>query len=210
MKLELLIFGITGFLILNTYYDGKYTKMLQLGHKYFKMAMFGFVGISIYLFIKKNPKQSKSLLSHANDIIVGISIYLFIKKNPKQSKSLLSHANDIIRYMPIDKNTADMVSPFFDLTNMQQKMSETNIAPQTKRMMRSGQYTQSRSVSETKKKYIASQQSWKCAHCKQQLAASFQVDHIIRLADGGTNHIDNLEALCCNCHGKKTMIENMK
>ena len=49
MKLELLIFGITGFLILNTYYDGKYTKMLQLGHKYFKMAMFGFVGISIYL-----------------------------------------------------------------------------------------------------------------------------------------------------------------
>ena len=183
MKLELLIFGITGFLILNTYYDGKYTKMLQLGHKYFKMAMFGFVGISIYLFIKKNPKQSKSLLSHANDII---------------------------RYMPIDKNTADMVSPFFDLTNMQQKMSETNIAPQTKRMMRSGQHTQSRSVSETKKKYIASQQSWKCAHCKQQLAASFQVDHIIRLADGGTNHIDNLEALCCNCHGKKTMIENMK
>ena len=41
MKLELLIFGITGFLIMNTYYDGKYTKMLMLGQKYFKMAMFG-------------------------------------------------------------------------------------------------------------------------------------------------------------------------
>ena len=25
--------------------------------------------------------------------------------------------------MPIDKNTADMVSPFFDLTSMQQKMA---------------------------------------------------------------------------------------
>ena len=86
MKLELLIFGITGFLILNTYYDGKYTKMLMLGQKYFKMAMFGFIGISIYLFIKKNPKQSKTLLGHANDII---------------------------RYMPIDKNTADMVAPLF-------------------------------------------------------------------------------------------------
>ena len=183
MKLGLLIFGITGFLMLNTYYDGKYTKMLKLGHKYFKMAMFGFIGISIYLFIKKNPDQSKSLLSHANDII---------------------------RYMPIDRNTADMVSPFFDLTSMQQKMAATAMPPQTKRMMRSGLQANSRSVGETKKKYIASQQSWKCAHCGQQLEASFQVDHIIRLADGGTNHVDNLEALCCNCHGKKTMLENMK
>ena len=125
MKLGLLIFGITGFLMLNTYYDGKYTKMLKLGHKYFKMAMFGFIGISIYLFIKKNPDQSKSLLSHANDII---------------------------RYMPIDRNTADMVSPFFDLTSMQQKMAATAMPPQTKRMMRSGLQANSRSVGETKKK----------------------------------------------------------
>ena len=28
MKFELLIFGITGFLIYNTYYDGKYLKLL--------------------------------------------------------------------------------------------------------------------------------------------------------------------------------------
>ena len=51
MKLELMIFGITGFLIVNTYYDGKYTKMLQIGQKYFKMIMFGFVGLSLYIFI---------------------------------------------------------------------------------------------------------------------------------------------------------------
>ena len=69
----------------------------MLGQKYFKMAMFGFVGISIYLFIKKNPTESKSLLNHANDII---------------------------RYMPIDRNTADMVSPLFDLTSAQQKLSD--------------------------------------------------------------------------------------
>ena len=93
---------------------------------------------------------------------------------------------------------------------MKQKMGEMTMAPQTKRMINSGQNTYSRSVSETKKKYIASQQAWKCAHCNNQLPASFQVDHIIRLADGGTNHINNLEALCPNCHGKKTMIENMK
>jgi len=124
MKLELLIFGITGFLVLNTYYEGKYTKILMLGQKYFKMAMFGFVGISIYLFIKKNPTESKSLLNHANDII---------------------------RYMPIDRNTADMVAPLFDLTSAQQKLSEKALPPQTKRMLRSGANPTSRSVSETKK-----------------------------------------------------------
>jgi len=62
MKLGLLIFSITGFLIVNTYYDGKYTKMLLLGQKYFKMVMFGFIGISIYLFIRKSATEAKSLL----------------------------------------------------------------------------------------------------------------------------------------------------
>ena len=127
MKLELLIFGITAFLMVNTYYDGKYTEMLKLGHKYFKIAMYGFIGLSLYLFIKKSPDQSKTLLAHANDII---------------------------RYMPIDRDTANMVSPLFDFTSMKQKMGEMTMAPQTKRMINSGQNTYSRSVSETKKKYI--------------------------------------------------------
>jgi 5-methylcytosine-specific restriction endonuclease McrA len=35
------------------------------------------------------------------------------------------------------------------------------------------------------------------------------VDHITRLEHGGTNHIDNLVALCRDCHGKKTAIENL-
>ena len=35
-------------------------------------------------------------------------------------------------------------------------------------------------------------------------------DHKIRLADGGTNHVNNLNALCPNCHSKKTTMENMK
>ena len=37
MKLELIIFIITGFLVTNTYYDGKYTKMLSISKKYIQM-----------------------------------------------------------------------------------------------------------------------------------------------------------------------------
>jgi 5-methylcytosine-specific restriction endonuclease McrA len=31
----------------------------------------------------------------------------------------------------------------------------------------------------------------------------------MRLEYGGTNDVDNLVALCRNCHGKKTASENM-
>ena len=66
-----------------------------------------------------------------------------------------------------------------------------------------------RSVSETKKKYVASLQDWKCGHCKDKLTAWFEVDHTKRLEYGGSNEVDNLVALCRNCHGRKTAFENM-
>ena len=88
MKLALLIFGITGFLMANTYYDGKYTIYLQSYQKYMKMAMFGFIGLSIYIFIRKHPSESKGLFTHANNII---------------------------KYMPVDKGTTDLLTPFLIL-----------------------------------------------------------------------------------------------
>jgi len=90
MKLELFIFGITAFLIFNTYYDGKYLKVFHSWQKEIKMSTFAFIGLSLYIFLKKNPGQSQSMLSHANDII---------------------------RYMPISRSSADMLSPFLDFAN---------------------------------------------------------------------------------------------
>jgi len=187
MKAGLMILGITTFLVVNTYYDGKYTKMLSINQKYFKMAMFGFVGFSLYLLIKKNPGGSKSMLQHANALI---------------------------KYMPVDKDTADLISPIFDFTNAKnsldslsenQNYAAYNDTPQHKRMLNSGSNTTTRSVSETKKKYVAAQQEWKCNNCANQLNHTFEVDHKVDLRYGGTNHVSNLVALCRNCHGEKTM-----
>jgi 5-methylcytosine-specific restriction protein A len=66
-----------------------------------------------------------------------------------------------------------------------------------------------RSVSETKKKFVASNQNWLCASCRNQLDYTFEVDHTISLENGGTNEISNLKALCPSCHRKKTSWENM-
>ena len=183
MKFELLIFGITTFFIINTYYDGKYVQILKTWKKYYQMFAIGFVGLSLYLFMKKYPQYTRNLFTHANSFI---------------------------KYMPIDKDSVDMISPFFTATNIYSNLNTQNYnMPQQKRMMNSGVNSNKRSVGETKKKYVASQQNWKCAHCQHQLEAWYDVDHKVRLEYGGSNHISNLEALCKNCHGKKTAMENM-
>ena len=190
MRVGLIIIAITTFLVVNTYYDGKYTKMFHINKKYIQMATYGFVGLSLYLFVKRNPEGSKSIFKHANDIV---------------------------RYMPIDRDTTDMLTPIFNFANNSgniDKMSEeyiqnSSITPQMKRMMNSGGKSSKRCVSETKKKYVASQQNWKCGHCNEQLKATFQVDHKLDLRYGGSNHVSNLVALCTECHAQKTMQSNL-
>ena len=169
MKSEIILLLGAGFYIADTMYDGKYSSQFTKYKKHFKIVTI---------------------------LFVVFSLYTFIKKNPSESKSLMGHLNGMIRYMPIDKNSRDLITPFLT-------------TPQEQRILTSGGDATSRSVSGTKKKYVAAQQSWKCHDCRSQLDAWFEVDHKVRLADGGSNHIDNLVALCRNCHGKKTTFENL-
>jgi hypothetical protein len=192
MKLELIVLGITAFLIYNAYHDGQYSKILSSYKKYYKMAIIG---------------------------ILGISLYLLLKRNPTQSKKMLLYTNNLIKYMPIDKNTVDMISPIFDFTSKAEnnfmatlngfENSQQQDPSIKQRFQLSGQKATKRSVSETKKKYVASIQDWKCGHCNNKLTHTFEVDHKVRLEHGGGNDPSNLVALCRECHGQKTASENM-
>ena len=158
----------------------------------------------------------------------GISLFVLLRKNPARGKTLLLHANEAIKYMPIDKQSASLLSPIIDFTVRdscdQSFMSNLNPsrnighASAEQRILQSGGRSNNnngngkstkRSVSETKKKYIASMQDWKCGDCRDKLNAWFEVDHKTRLEYGGSNEVNNLVALCRNCHGKKTAFENM-
>ena len=142
-----------------------------------------------------------------------------IKRNPKNCKNILLHANNMVKFMPIDRASMDMLSPIIDFTtkndgspsfmqNMQGNMQGGGNSTESTIPVH-GQRTVKRSVSETKKKYVASNQNWKCGHCGKQLNAWFEVDHKIRLDNGGSNEVQNLVALCRECHGEKTAKENM-
>lgn len=190
MRLEIFVLGLTSFFIYNAYHDGKYTKMLFAFKKYYKMVFFS---------------------------IIGISIYLLLKRNPSQGRNMLLYANNCVKFMPIDKSTVDMLTPIFDFTSKDDKSfmeSLNDIEPSRytsseRKMLHSGKNGTKRSVSETKKKYVASQQDWKCGDCENSLDHTFEIDHKIRLEYGGGNDVQNLIALCRNCHGKKTAMENM-
>ena len=49
-----------------------------------------------------------------------------------------------------------------------------------------------------------------CAECRRlgRVTAATEVDHIVRLQDGGTDHPSNLQSLCHDCHALKTANEN--
>jgi len=195
MRIELIIFGVTAFLIANVYTDGKYWKLLQTNQKYYKMAGIALGGLMMYVLFKKFPAK-------ATDIIRG--------------------SNEYIKYLPIDRETTSILSPILDFTakqNIRNSGDEyaypvSGIPPQQEdrninRIVNSGKKATKRSVSETKKKFVASRQNWKCGDCGEQLSAWFEVDHKIRLEYGGSNHVDNLVALCRECHGRKTTMENL-
>jgi hypothetical protein len=193
MRLEIFVLGLTAFFVYNAYNDGKYTKMLMSFKKYYKMAFYA---------------------------ILGIGIYYILKRNPTRSRDMLLYANNFVKCLPIDKNSMDMLSPIIDFTGTDSNSSfmetfngidantSSGFCTQQK-ILTSGRGSTKRSVSETKKKYVAAMQDWKCGHCQNQLDHTFEIDHKIRLEYGGGNDVQNLIALCRNCHGKKTASENM-
>jgi hypothetical protein len=195
MKLELVIFSITGFLIYNIYYDNIILNKIKVNMKYIKMISYAFIGIAIYIMIKRTPYKTQGLMAHAYDFI---------------------------RYMPIDKNTTNAFKPLFELTKTpiiqeqfyQHQNGGTSIHQNNERIINNLNNNNipknvKRCVSETKKKYVASRQHWKCGDCNNQLDHTYEIDHIKDLRYGGDNNVNNLVALCRNCHGKKTLISKI-
>lgn len=194
MRLEIFVLGLTAFFVYNAYTDGKYTKMLLSFKKYYKMIFY---------------------------VLLGLGIYILLKRNPTQGRNMLLYANNIVKFMPIDKTSMDMLSPIMDFTSKNDDdsfmknlngMDNTNMSSgfcNETRISSSGKNGTKRSVSETKKKYVAANQDWKCGNCKEQLDHTFEIDHKLRLEYGGGNDVNNLIALCRNCHGRKTASENM-
>jgi len=66
-------------------------------------------------------------------------------------------------------------------------------------------------ISLKERKLIRKQQAKHCNKCPRFLdLREFHIDHVIPLADGGSDTLDNKQALCITCHLKKTKKETSR
>lgn len=203
MKLELFIgIFVLGFMA-NIYYEGKLLAQLKSYQKYYKMAIIAFVGLCVYLYIKRSPHNAKEFFNNAHGYIKYLPV-------DRQTTSMLAPVIDFT-----GKALGDSINSNYDHVHFQQQQqqhnllsAQNNLTHQQRKILAASKSTK-RSVSETKKKYVAASQNWRCKHCSKQLPGWFEVDHVVKLEYGGSNDINNLEALCRDCHGKKTALENL-
>lgn len=199
MRIEIPLLVLTAAVVANIHTDGLVYRKVLSYKKYYQMA--GVVCLALFFY------------------------YVF-KKNPQNSHKLLTSTNEYLKYLPVDKNTSDILTPILNFTS-------SSFAGDRESSFSGGDHDFSggggggggtgfiaagagavaqrmkRVVSETKKKFVAARQNWRCNLCQHQLNAWFEIDHIDRLEHGGTNHVDNLAALCRECHGQKTTVENL-
>ena len=179
MRIELWIFFITIAILYDTYHNHIYSKKLFLYKKYIKIITIA---------------------------TLALCFYFFIKKNPADTCNILNNVNNCIKYLPIDKTTGNMI-----MTGSTLLMGKSQVNPDvnnTQTVIQSNdtdtKMIMKRSVSETKKKYVAYSQGWTCNFCNKVLDHTYEIDHKVELRNGGTNETTNLVALCAGCHRLKT------
>ena len=87
---------------------------------------------------------------------------------------------------------------------IQKDNSTTKITGFIRFLKQQGIYSTKRKISQTVWKEIGFRQKWLCNICNTMLKATFELDHIIELEQQGEDTIENLQALCAECHAQKT------
>ena len=90
MRIEIILFLITGAVVANIYSEGLFFRKVMSYRKYYEMA--SVAGLGLFL-------------------------YYVLKKNPNDSKKFIMTTNEYIKYLPIDKNAADIISPILNFTS---------------------------------------------------------------------------------------------
>lgn len=179
MRLELWFFLATVFVLGNVYHDGGWLRLVLSHKKYIQMAAIAAAAYSLYWIFRSSPRASAAATAAA--CLRGI--------DPEIGGQL----------GPLLDRFGGAADPAADSSSLRDRPALA---------AGGGVRLHRRSLGEAKKKAVAARQGWKCGHCHQMLAASYEIDHVHRLEWGGSNDAANLVALCRNCHGEKTSQEN--
>ena len=192
MRIEYALALIVIFIIGNIYTEGKWFAWALSKKKYYQMGA----------------------------VVFGAMVIYWAFRGGTDPASIARRTASCLKHLPLDQSTHSILNPILDFTgrldvrDLTHPILPVNPAQLGGRGVHPEGYPPTariakRSVSETKKKVVASRQDWKCHSCKKQLSAWYEIDHTVRLDRGGTNDISNLTALCRECHGAKSGMENL-
>ena len=220
MRLEILLILATAAIVWNMYTDGKLVKTLFKYTKYYRMAGVVLGALFLYYLIYKNPLKAKEMIIASNEYIknggIGIDrttgrwLTPILDFTTGQRSGGQHSGQGTAQRSEAQRSGGQGVGQ--GTYGGQGQVPRPSSVQQYYQQLQDGQRGPERvkrSVSETKKKFVASRQQWKCLECQQTLPGTFQVDHIIPLENHGTNDIQNLRALCPNCHAAKTAFDHL-
>lgn len=179
LRRSLLVVAICGILMGDVLTGGALQRRVLSWKRYGQAAMIALVGLGLLLLVNKPGADKMSMVHTATGIVSAL---------PSSATTQLISSG--LRYMHN--------SPALHASS---SLSMKPLVSQPTRVKRS--------VSEARKRAVAAQQDWRCASCAEMLEATYEVDHVTELQDGGTNDIENLTALCRNCHGQKTLNQRL-
>lgn len=144
----------------------------------------------------KMMRWYRSLQRTAKWVVSGVAVMVFLVSFFKNPESF---------------SVADMLSTFMDgkmpnIKNMGMMGEVLENSKSGNEVVDEGKKVK-RNVNGYTKRLVAHNQDWLCKKCGNKLDPMFETDHITPLYQGGTNDVSNLQALCRNCHGKKTMMD---
>lgn len=223
MRIGFVIFLATAALMFHVYTEGKFLQLLFLHKKYLQLAGIAFCGlVAYYIFTNLSASRKFELYRLTNNYLSntqvdgsdsggggggadiggggGVLDNIGILDMTAENRFANDYNNSELPVIPIGFGAGAAAAN--GMPSSQRALT---------RMMNSGRNNNGkRSVSGAKKKFVASSQNWRCAACKNILVGFFEVDHVTRIADGGSNHISNLRALCIGCHRWKTAQETQQ
>lgn len=199
MRIEYALALVVVFITGNIYTEGKWFAWVLSKRKYYQMGA----------------------------VIFGAMVIYWAFKGGTDPAAIARRTASCIRHLPLDQSTSSILNPILDFTGRLDVRDLTHpilpvnpgqlggrgvhpegYPPSSDGSGRPGRVVK-RSVSEIRKKQVAARQGWKCHGCDRTLSAYYEIDHVVRLDRGGLNDIDNLRALCRECHAAKTMTENL-
>lgn len=152
--------------------------------------------------INNDQNETIKRLQHENTILGGKIDELEKKVNDKDK--LIESLREIMK----TRRTCKMKEK---IVVLEKQISEKDKTIETLRetiKLRRPYKTCRKKVNQTIRDRIIQNQKNMCNDCNNTLSKFCQIDHITAIQYGGTDEFENLQALCGDCHSKKSFYEN--